>query len=321
MVRLYASVLLPLIVMAAGLTVGRDLDSPETAPSSAPLPFFYDLLSFRGDTGTTAVVASFAVRVGELDRHTVDGEARYRFTVMLVLADTAQGVVSRTDDTVFVAAPRPLASDHLLHAFVQTNAQPSTTTVERVVMIAAPSPGTGQLYTSAYEVRDYSGDELMLSDIALGLPGRLGGWRRGEATLALIPSSHFPGGLFDVYYEVYNLPRNRPYATEMAIEPVDEAGDPRPGEERTVRVGFGGEASSDAEGTLSELRRMDVALSEGRHRLTVTVTDQLSGRTAQRSRLLQVRRWREGATLVPTCPVKPGVDRPGCPQKKLATSF
>lgn len=63
---------------------------------------------------------------------------------------------------------------------------------------------------------------------------------------------------------------------------------------------------------LSELRRVEVPLNPGRYRLTVTVTDEERGVSAQRWRLLQVREWREDATLVPTCPVKPGVNRPGC---------
>lgn len=283
-----------------------------TAMPSGPLPFFYDLYSFRGDTGTTAVVASFAVRAGRLDREWVGGKARYRFSVTLVLADTARRVVSRADDTVFVAVAEPLAREHLLHAFLETRSHPSNTTVQRVVMIDAPRPGTGQLYSYSFEIPDYSGSHLMLSDVALGLPGREGGWRRGDVTLALLPSLHFPGGVFDVYYEIYNLPNGNRYSTEIAFEPVDENGAPRPGSERPIRVRFEGESSADPDGVLSELRRVEVPLNPDYYRLTVTVTDEERGVSTQRWRLLQVREWREGATLVPTCPVKPGVNRPGC---------
>lgn len=295
----------------AATAEATDLRS-HTPPGSGPLPFFYDLYSFRGDTGTTAVVASFAVRAGRLDTEQVDGNVRYRFSVTLVLADTARRVVSRADDTVFVALAEPLAREHLLHAFLETRAQPSNTTVQRVVMIDAPNPGTGQLYSYAFEIPDYSGNHLMLSDVALGLPGREGGWKRGDATLALLPSLYFPGGVFDVYYEVYNLPNGNRYVTEIAFEPVDENGAPRPGSERPIRVRFEGESSADPNGVLSELRRVEVPLNPGRYRLTVTVTDEERGVSAQRWRLLQVREWREDATLVPTCPVKPGVNRPGC---------
>lgn len=283
-----------------------------TASPAGPLPFFYDLYSFRGDSGRTAVVASFAVRAGKLDREQVEGRVRYRFSVTLVLADTARRIVSRADDTVFVAVSGPLAQEHLLHAFIETRAQPSSTTVQRVVMIDAPNPGTGQLYSYAFEIPDYSGDHLMLSDVALGLPGRKGGWKRGDVTLALLPSLYFPGGVFDVYYEIYNLPNGNPYNTEIAFEPVDEAGAPRAGSERPIRVRFAGESSAGLDGVLRELRRVEVPLSTGYYRLTVTVTDEERGVSTHRSRLLQVREWSEDATLVPTCPVKPGVNRPGC---------
>lgn len=286
--------------------------NPRNRTASGPLPFFYDLYSFRGDTGTTAVVASFAVSAGRLDTESVDEKVRYRFSVTLVLADTARRVVSRADDTVFVAVAEPLPREHLLHAFLETPAQPSNTTVQRVIMIDAPRPGTGQLYTYAFEIPDYSGSHLMLSDVALGLPGREGGWRRGDATLALLPSLHFPGGVFDVYYEIYNLPNGNPYSTELAFEPVDENGEPREGFEGPIRVRFAGESSAGPNGVLSELRRVEVPLPSGYYRLKVTVTDEARGVTTERSRLLQVREWREDATLVATCPVRPGANRPGC---------
>lgn len=328
MVRLFAPLLLGVLTIsgmgcagpdrqgsdAGGRSGVRGVPAVNAGGSSLPgmLPFFYDLYSFRGDTGTTAVVASFAVRVGRLDRERIDGGVRHRFNVTLVLADTVQGDVSRADDSVFVAVERPLARDHLLHAHLEVQARPSTTTVQRVIMIDAPQPGTGQLYTHPFVVPDYSGSELMLSDVALGLPEREGGWKRGDVTLALLPSDHFPGGIFDVYYEIYNLPRGNRYTTEIAFEPVGEPGDPPPGPERSTNVRFSGESAAGPDSSLSELRRVQAPLPRGRYRLTVTVTDLDRNLTARRSRLLQIREWRAGATLVPTCPMGVGADRTGC---------
>lgn len=47
--------------------------------SARPLPFFYDLYTFRGEHGGTTVVAAFAVPVERLEREREDGEVRYRF--------------------------------------------------------------------------------------------------------------------------------------------------------------------------------------------------------------------------------------------------
>ena len=301
-------------INAAG-SPDRDADSPSAPAAWAgaelelparravrPLPFFYDLYTFRGDAGRTTVVASFAVPAGRLRREGGLSQARYRFDVTFVLADTARRSVSRTDDSVYVSRPWPLDGDHLLHTHVEIQAPPSTTTNQRVVMTDATRPGVGQLYRSPFPIPDYGGTELMLSDIALGLPGATSGWTRGDVVLALLPTSQFPESAFDVYYEIYNLPAGNPYVTEVAVEPVDESGAPLDEGERPVRTFFSGEAAPGAAGYVAELRRVESALPEGRYRLTVTVTDEITDRTATRSRLFEVDAWEAGATLVPALP-------------------
>lgn len=252
-----------------------------------PLPFYYDLYTFRGPPGRTAVVAAFAVPTDRLERESGDSEVRYRFDVTLVLADTASRSVYRTDDSVFFAVPRALGGDHLLHTFVQIQAPPSATTVQRVIMNDETTPGIGQLYTSSFSVPDYSGDHLMLSDIALGVPDNETGWERGDVRLALLPASQFPGSDFDLFYEVYNLPHGHEYTTEISIEPTGD--DAEENEDvRTVRTRFSGEAESLADGTLGELRRVDASLEKGSYLLTVVVTDENTGETARRSRAIEV---------------------------------
>src|SRR5687767_13531657 len=86
----------------------------DVAPLAGPLPFFYDLYTFRGEESTTTVVASFAVPAGRLQPEWAKGGVRYRFDVTLVLADTALRSVFRTDDSVFVGLPRALSGEHLL---------------------------------------------------------------------------------------------------------------------------------------------------------------------------------------------------------------
>lgn len=280
---------------------GHDNDSPPRL-AARPLPFFYDLFTFRGERGGTAVVAAFAVPAGRLERELVASEVRYRFDVTLVLADTALRTVFRTDDSVFVRVSRPLAGEHLLYTHIEVQAPPSGTTQQRVIMTDATTPGIGQLYNAYFPIPDYSGDDLMLSDIALGQPGAQAGWRRGDVTLALLPTSQFPGTSFDLYYEVYNLPAGTPYSTEIAIEPVDDARTLRIGDGSAVRLRFAGESAAQPNGSLQELRHVEASVARGRHRITVTVTDERTGRTASRSRILHVREWRRGATMVAALP-------------------
>lgn len=268
-----------------------------------PLPFFYDLYTFRGKAGRTTVIAAFAVTAGRLEKKQ-DRDVRYLFDVTLVLADTALRSVSRTDDSVVVNVPRALSREHLLYTHVEVQAPPSSSTLQRVIMSDANTPGTGQLYGSPFPIRDYSGSDLMLSDIALGQPGAEAGWRRGDVTLALLPTSHLPESSFDVYYEIYNLPFGNRYSTEVSIEPVDEFGDGRSGSGVSLR--FFGESSAGPDDSQNELRRVEAPLPKGHYLLTVTVTDEPTGRTATQSRTFRVRGWGPGATLVPALPRRRG---------------
>jgi len=272
-----------------------------TASSAAPLPFFYDLYTFRDDGGGTTVVASIAVEARRLQREAWMGQTRYRFDVRFVLADTATRAVSNTEDSVYLTMPRTLSGAHLVHTYVEVRADPSETTVQRVVVTDATRPGTGQLYSSPYVIPDYSGDELMLSDIALGLPYATEGWTRRGVTLALLPTSQFPASAFDVYYEIYNLPAGMPYETEIAIQPLDDDGDP---DGRPVQTTFSGESAAREDDSVAELRSIESALPRGHYRLSVNVRNRISGETASRSRDFEVREWGGGATLVEALPYK-----------------
>ena len=288
-----------LVSVLAVSTATWAASASRAAPAdTGPLPFHYDLYTFRGDAGRTAVVAAFAVPAGHLEDEDVDGGVRYRFDVSFVLADTAQRSVSRTDDSVFVGFPRSISDEHLLYTNSEIQAPPSRTTLHRVIITDATTPGRGQLYDAAFPIPDYRGRRLMVSDIALGVPGVDAGWRRGDVALALLPTNLFPESAFDVYYEVYNLPAGSPYTTEIFVEPVDRSGAPRGGEE-PVRLRFSGDAAPRVDGTLPELRHVETSLGRGHYRITVTIEHEDTGETASRSRVFEVRDWDRDATLVP----------------------
>lgn len=281
---------------------------PAPPPYPGSLPFFYDLYTFRGDAGATLVVAAFAVSAGELESRRIGRDAVYRFDVTLVVADTLIRSVARSADSAYIAAGRRLPDRHLLYTHVQVEAPPSVHTVQRVVMTDANKPGIGQLYDTALPVPDYSGTDLMLSDIALGQPDPGGGWDRGDATIAILPVALFPESSFDIYYEVYNLPDQHRYVTEIAVQPVSGEGGP-PREDVAAALRFRGKADygdgaddGDEDSLqhlmLPELRRISGELEAGRYRITVTVTDEDTGETASRSRLFEVRGSGEGATIV-----------------------
>ena len=285
--RLFQSLVLLHVALAAG-----------AAHDARPLPFYYDVYTFRGENGLTDVVAAFSVPAGQLESERVGRRTRYRFDVSLVLTDTARDVVIRTDDSVYVEVRRPLDGDHLLFTHIEVGAEPSATIERRVIMSDATTPGIGQLYTDSFRIRSYAGDALMLSDVALGQPDQIGGWQRGDTTVALLPTERFPGNEFDVFYEIYNLPSGHEYRTEIAVERVDGRGNPL--EHTRASVRFRGDATP-ARGTMRELRRIQTSLARGKHRITVTVTDLATGDSASRSRLFTVRDDAR-ATMVPALP-------------------
>ena len=285
------------LLAAAGAVPGDGRVETSAETASGPVRFHYDLHTFRGTDEGTTVVAAVAVPVRELRRERFEGDIRYRFDIRFVLADTAEQRVIDTIDSVYVSVPSPLARRHLLHTTVELDAEPSSSTWQRLVVTDAGRPGYGQLEQSDFTVPDYSGTGLMLSDIAFGLPGSRGGWERRGVTLALLPTSQFPGSAFDLYYEIYNLPPGRGYETELAIRRVDDGDD-----DRTVRTLFQGESAAGPDGIIGELRRVESALDNGRYEVTVTVTDKVDGRRASSTRVVEVRGWRRGTTMVPALP-------------------
>src|SRR5690606_1112624 len=159
-------------------------------------------------------------------------------------------------------------------------------------------------------IPDYSGDTLMISDIALGLPDATTGWTRGATMLALLPTSQFPASAFDVYYELYNMPPGHGYAAEISVHAVHSAGTALPAA-APIRLRFDGAAPAEPGVALPESRRVQASLARGHYRLTVTVTDVVSGRFTSRSRTFRVRGWTEGMTLVTALPRRRMVSRGG----------
>lgn len=289
---------LEVMALVGAALVVSGLGGPWTASEMRDLPFDYGIHTFRGEEGRTTVIAAVAVPVSELRRESHDGELRYRFDVRFVLADPDKGAVTESIDSVFLSVDRPLSRRHLLHTVIELpDAPPSSTTEQRIVVTDATRPGVGQLYLTPFPTPDYRGTELMLSDLAFGLPDTPPGWTRRGVGLALLPPSRFPERAFDIYYEVYNLPPNRPYETEIAIQRLDDDD-----EDSVVRARFSGESASDPDGILGELRRVESPLERGRHRITVTVTDLRDGRQTSQSRVVDVTGWQRGTTMVRALP-------------------
>ena len=207
---------------ASSSTAPGELSAAPAEPQVPPgnLPFFYDLYTFRGEANSTVVVGAYAIPAGRLRGVKTDGYVEYEVVVSLVVADTAARSAWRTDDSVTVRLSRAPSADRLVSTHLEVTAPPSQTTLQRVIMSDAKEPGYGQLYHGEFVVPDYTGSDLMLSDVAIGEPGGEQSWKRGDLSIALLPTGQLPEGFFSLYYEIYNLPSGHVYSTEITIERV-----------------------------------------------------------------------------------------------------
>jgi tetratricopeptide (TPR) repeat protein len=256
------------------------------------LPFYFDLYTFRADQGRTDVLAAVAVPAERLNRPARFDGGQYRIDISLILADTASKRVIRQDDSVSLGTLPAFGANELFRLHVELAAPPSPSTVQRVIVSDPTEPGIGQLYGGPFPIPDYSGNQLMLSDIVLAEPGISGQWHRGEVALALVPTGYFKGGSFNIFYEIYNIAPNAPYSTEIEIEPMRRSAGEKIknlfGGKSKMTLRFEGAATNVHNAALQELRQVEAPLPPGQYRLRVTVKDLETQQTARSERLFAV---------------------------------
>jgi hypothetical protein len=274
--------------------VRRDAYEGLRTDSDAPsferdLPFAVDLFSFRGADGLTEVTAALLFPGEALSlRSFADAGVAYALDLTLIVADTAAGRVTRVDTTATARAARPLGDGELLRTHLSLSSTPTGSAVQRVIAREHDSPAHGRMVGGPFEVMDFTGDTLMVSDVVLASTAPDGPFRRGDVALTLVPTREFPGGAFRAYYEVYGLSGGDVYSTELRIDrvrgAVGRAVHGLFGSGSAIRLRFTDEAAPDETGAQKEVRRIETALDEGRYRMTVTLTRDGATRSVTRER-------------------------------------
>ena len=265
----------------------RALDSDSDRPEFAqPLPFYYDVYSFKGNGEKTDLTAAIAVPGTSLTARPNGNRYLYSVKLSLIVIDTTSGTITRRDTTYQFGSGRILGeNEHVrIHADLPTSASKST--IHRVVISDQNNAGRGQMYGGSTAVPEYRSTGLMISNIVLAEP-EAGSWRRGDTRLALVPPRQFmEGAQLSLFYELYNLPRDTPYRTEISLAPsTEQSGFARlkrlfGGSDGTLRLQFDGVASVDRNGNVQELRKVGTELKPGKYKVQIKVTNLTSNQVA-----------------------------------------
>ena len=263
-----------------------DTDEPDF---KADLPFYYDLYAFKGENGLTDVTAAAAVPGTSLFSQKRGDQYIYSLRASLIFIDTATNEISRRDTTYNFWSTRVLGTNEYLRVTVNMSVPFAKAAQHRIVLRDLIDPGAGQLYGGPSELKNFAGPSLMASDIVLAESDD-GVWNRGLAHLGLVPPRQFAENKpLKVFYELYNLPAETPYRTEIDMMPVEgETGFGRlkklfGAKGSGIHLSFEGMAQPNADGTVQELRQITTQVKPGKYRIEVRVTNltnQQSVRTA-----------------------------------------
>jgi hypothetical protein len=264
------------------------------------LAFGGALYAFRGVDGRTDVVAALAIPAAGM-RALADGAAAV--TADLAVALVAEGArrVDRADTRIEVALPEavqrpggpPLLS--LIQAEVPTAL--SGPVSFRILLRDTTGSRAGGTLTGAVVLPTLvKGDAPQLSDLMLAPLDARGSWRRGGVALSPAPGKSYPVGEdMQLFYEIYDLQEGAPFRTEILLAPQAEglwnAARRLLGAARNVvHVQFSEVAgAAHPRYGLQALRTLGTRdLAPGRYRVEVRITDERSGKTATRTRLIEV---------------------------------
>lgn len=258
--------------LAIGLTT--DGYPPRFKHQLEPEAQFYAV----GSPGQALVV--FALPGDKLRGQTLpDGGTGYSL-VLRVIATNAAGEIARIDTTRRFRAGAPLEQGQYLFGLEQLKLSPGTWNVRLLVTQPGVDAG-GAIGRLGVAVPSDAG--LALSDLVLGREGSGLIWQSPAGQVPLNPLDLFPPeGSAELYYELHGATPDRTYQTDIEVKGV--YGNAK----GTVHLGFSEKASD----VLVRARRsigLD-KLEQGQYRITVTVTEEGTGKTAVRSRLLTIGR-------------------------------
>ena len=225
------------------------------------------------------VLVVFALPGDKLESVTLpDSSAGYP-VVLRVIATNAAGQIVRIDTTRRFRAEKPLQKGQYLFGLEQLRLAPGTWDVR--LLVTEPGLDAGGAI-GRIGITIPSETKLGLSDLVLGREGSGLTWQSPVGTVSLNPLDAFPPkSSAELYYEVHGATPDSTYQTDIEVKGV--YGDAK----GTVHLAF----SERAHDALVRVRRSIglEKLEPGQYQLTVTVTEEGTGRKAVQQRYLNVR--------------------------------
>ncbi len=231
----------------------------------------------------------FAVPAGRLAPTAGAEGTRYPLHFRLVVADSAGRPVSQLDTLRVFTAREPLRGGSYLVGRLAL-AVPAGALRYRM-LVSTPDGTAGDLIArDSLAVPRLDGERFTASDLVMGREGSGLLWVRARDTVLLNPLDRVPeGSVAELYYEVYGLTRGAPYHTVVRLE--------REGGRSFFNRLFGGgrapvlvEFDAAADGPVTRVHR-GVGLRDtarGTYRLSITVTDPVTGQAVTRTRRFEV---------------------------------
>ncbi|MCY3555676.1 MAG: GWxTD domain-containing protein [Gemmatimonadetes bacterium] len=263
------------------------------------LEYAFDAVSFRADNGATELDLSYSIPVWQFGDVSDGRGIRTRLEHQITLRDSAMSprFTHAFGFGPFERPKRKMAESHVkvpVYTLPESVVAPPGSFTMAVQVRDETSQKTG-VYLRPVTLSDYSGEELLISDLKLATlitpSGVQGPFVRNG--LNITPN---PGRLYIrenpvyVYYEVYNLSldRERKTAYEILYEISPRGGSARRGwtarrqrDMQTVMMAFSGEGYSTED---REYTSLDTSgLPAGEYVLNVTLTDLNAGSSVTRS--------------------------------------
>lgn len=228
--------------------------------------------------GTGQLLAVFALPGQHLTGIPLDAGAMGYPVTLRLIATNANGDVVRLDTLRNFRSAASLGEGQFLFGLSQLTLPAGTWDVR--LLVSQPDAKAGGAI-GRLGVTIPAQDALAISDLVLGRAGTGLQWNGPHGAVQLSPlDAYTQDSTVEIYYEVSGTRTATDYRTEVELKGV--YGDA----EGELRLGF----DDRADGAIIVSRRTVSLenLDPGQYRITVTVTDQNSGRTATQTRLLNV---------------------------------